>query len=77
MSFTVQFITVGAWSWPGAILMMITAALAMASKSLWKPSGATVIIEPGVLNSAGVIGRFVPYTISRMPLRQTVWSRLS
>ncbi len=37
----------------GANLMMMTAALAMASKSLWKPSGATVIIEPGV--DVGVI----------------------
>ena len=34
------------------------------------------MMPPGELNSAGVIGRPVPYTTSRRPLRQTVWSRL-
>ena len=63
-------------SWPGRNLMMMTAALAIASSLSRKPSGPTLMIAPGELNSAGVIGRLVPYTISRRPLRQTVVSRL-
>src|SRR5262249_58578923 len=51
MPCTVQFSTVGGWSSPGANLMMIVAALVSATSLSWYPSGITVIIEPGVLNS--------------------------
>src|SRR6266567_4332837 len=44
----------------GGNLMMITAALARALKSSWKPSGTTVIIPPGELKSAGLIGVLAP-----------------
>ena len=45
---TVQFMLVGGFSSPGPNFMMITAALAIASSLSWKPSGMTVIIEPGL-----------------------------
>ena len=40
--------------------MMMHAALASALKSSWKPSGTTVIMPPGELKSAGLIGVLPP-----------------